>query len=207
MAPTGDTDTDTRTAAVIAAALALAAEQPWSGVGLAAIAARAGLPLVDLYPDLQSKTAILRAFARRIDRLVLAGEDESLLREPPRDRLFDVLMRRFEALAPWRAGLRSIVAAERRDPLEALRRVPDFLASMRWMTAAAGLDGDGIAGFIHRRGAEAVFLAVLPVFLADESEDLARTMAALDRQLTRGDRILRRLPMRLFRGGSVVDAP
>ena len=198
---------DSRSRAVIDAALALAGEQPWQEVTLAAIAARAGLPLVDLYPDFQSKTAILRAFARRIDRAVLAGEDQSLMREPPRDRLFDVLMRRFEALAPWRAGLRSILQAERRDPLAALRRAPDFLASMRWMTAAAGLDGEGIAGFLHRRGAEAVFLSILPVFLGDDSEDLSKTMAALDRQLTRGDRIMRRLPMHLFRGGSAIDAP
>lgn len=198
---------DSRSRAVIDAALALAGEQPWQEVTLAAIAARAGLPLVDLYPDFQAKTAILRAFARQIDRAVLAGEDQSLMREPPRDRLFDVLMRRFEALAPWRAGLRSILQAERRDPLAALRRAPDFLASMRWMTAAAGLDGEGIAGFLHRRGAEAVFLSILPVFLGDDSEDLSKTMAALDRQLTRGDRIMRRLPMHLFRGGSAIDAP
>lgn len=198
---------DSRSRAVIDAALALAGEQPWQEVTLAAIAARAGLPLVDLYSDFQSKTAILRAFARQIDRAVLAGEDQSLMREPPRDRLFDVLMRRFEALAPWRAGLRSILQAERRDPLAALRRAPDFLASMRWMTAAAGLDGEGIAGFLHRRGAEAVFLSILPVFLGDDSEDLSKTMAALDRQLTRGDRIMRRLPMHLFRGGSAIDAP
>lgn len=198
---------DSRSRAVIDAALALAGEQPWQEVTLAAIAARAGLPLVDLYPDFQSKTAILRAFARQIDRAVLAGEDQSLMREPPRDRLFDVLMRRFEALAPWRAGLRSILQAERRDPLAALRRAPDFLASMRWMTAAAGLDGEGIAGFLHRRGAEAVFLSILPVFLGDDGEDLSKTMAALDRQLTRGDRIMRRLPMHLFRGGSAIDAP
>lgn len=191
--------------ALIDAALALAAEMPWSKVTLAAVAARAGVALTDCYPRHRDTGSILRAFGRRIDRAVLAGDDPSLMAEPPRDRLFDVLMRRFEALAPHRAALRSIVATDRRDPLAALARVPDFLRSMDWMVAAAGLDGGGIAGFIRRRGAAAVFLAVLPTFLDDESEDLGKTMAALDRQIARGDRLMRSLPAGLLRRGSAID--
>ncbi|MCF4164851.1 TetR family transcriptional regulator [Zavarzinia compransoris] len=190
---------------LIDAALALAAEMPWSRVTLAAIAARAGVPLAECYPRHLDSASILRAFGRRIDRAVLAGDDPSLMAEPPRDRLFDVLMRRFEALAPHRAALRSIVATDRRDPLGVLARLPDFLRSMDWMVAAAGLDGGGIAGFIRRRGAAAVFLAVLPVFLEDESEDLGRTMAALDRQIARGDRLMRSLPASMLRRGSAID--
>ncbi|MDD3446277.1 MAG: hypothetical protein PHS60_12755, partial [Zavarzinia sp.] len=64
----------------------------------------------------------------------------------------------------------------------------------------------GLGGLVRRRGAAAVFLAVMPVFLADESEDLSRTMAALDRQLARGDRLLRRLPIAMLRRRSTIDA-
>jgi AcrR family transcriptional regulator len=180
-------------AKVIAAALALAGEGPWGQVTLATIAARAGVALADLYPRLASKGAILDRFARDIDRTVLAGDDPSLAAEPARDRLFDVLMRRFEALAPHRAALRSIAAAERRDPLGVITRIPGFLESMRWMVEAAGLDGTGWRGLLRQRGTAAVFLAVLPTFLEDDSEDLARTMAALDKQIARGDRLMRRL--------------
>ncbi len=181
---------------VVDAALALAAERPWAEVTLAAVAGRAGVALADLYPRLASKGAILDRFARRIDRQVLGGDDPSLSSEPARDRLFDVLMRRFEALAPHRAALKSIAAAERRDPLGLLSRLPGFLESMRWMIEAAGLDGTGWRGLLRQRGAAAVFLAVMPVFLEDESEDLGKTMAALDKQIARGDRIMRRLARR-----------
>lgn len=181
---------------VVDAALALAAERPWAEVTLAAVAGRAGVALADLYPRLASKGAILDRFARRIDRQVLGGDDPSLASEPARDRLFDVLMRRFEALAPYRAALKSIASAERRDPLGLLSRLPGFLESMRWMVEAAGLDGTGWRGLLRQRGAAAVFLAVTPTFLEDESEDLGKTMAALDKQIARGDRIMRRLARR-----------
>lgn len=187
------------------AALALAAEGPWDGVSLARIAERAGLPLAALYPRYRSRGAILEAFMRRIDRAVLAADDPSLAREPARDRVFDVLMRRLEALAPYRAGLASILAAERRAPLAPLSRVPVFLRSMDWMARAAHLDHPGAGGLLVRGGLAAIFLAVVPVFLADEGADLARTMAALDRQVKRADGLMRRLPSGLFRRGSAID--
>ena len=47
--------------------------------------------------------------SRSIDRQVLAGGDADMAEEPPRERLFDVLMRRLEALAPHKAAVRSLL--------------------------------------------------------------------------------------------------
>lgn len=182
-------------ARLVDAALALAAQHPWRTIGLPAIAQAAGADLAELYPAYSSKAAILDAFARRIDRQVLAGTGADLAEEPARDRLFDVLMRRFEALVPHRAALRSILAAQRHDPAGSVARLPAFLASMRWMVGAAGLDGTGWRGALRLGGATAAFLAVLPRFLED-GDDLARTMAALDRHLAQGEKFLHRIGRR-----------
>lgn len=185
---------------LINGALALAALRPWAGVHLADIARAAGSDLASLYPLYATKGAILGAFGRRIDRQVLAADFTGLDQEPARDRLFDVLMRRFEALAPHRAALRSIAGAERRDWGAALARLPGFVESMRWMVQAAQLDDAGWLGTLRVGGAAAAFLAVLPRFLED-GDDLARTMAALDRHLASGEKILRR-----FRPSRVTSA-
>src|SRR5262249_57107167 len=87
-----------------AAALNLAAERGWAGLALADIAAAAELSLADLYEVHPSKAAILEAFSRDIDRQVLAARDEGS-GEAARDRLFDVLMKRFDAPAPYPGGL------------------------------------------------------------------------------------------------------
>ena len=51
-----------------------------------------------------------------IDREVLAGIDADMAEEPPRERLFDVLMRRLELLAPHKAAVRSLLRSALRNP-------------------------------------------------------------------------------------------
>src|SRR5215469_10309574 len=85
------------------AALALAAERDWAGIGLAEIAHKAGLPLAEAYAACRSKLDLLAVLNRRVDAAALAAvpEAEGL----PRERLFDLLMRRFDALQPHRLAL------------------------------------------------------------------------------------------------------
>jgi AcrR family transcriptional regulator len=176
---------------LIDAALALAERQGWRQTALAQIASEAGLPLHEAYTLHRSKAAILGAFTRRVDRAVLAETTAS--DEGARERLFDVLMRRFEALRPHREALRSIVRGGIGHPgglvgLCRLRR------SMRWMLEGAGLPATGCAGTLRLNAVVLIYLSVLRVFLADDSEDLGRTMAALDRALRRAEQLAQRLP-------------
>ena len=108
---------------VIEAAFKLAAERGWRGLSLAEIAEAAKLPLSQVYPLFPTKEAILRAFSRRIDAEVLG--DQSLVEEwdddgSARDRLFDVMMRRFDALAPYKTAIGHLLHERSRDPLGAL---------------------------------------------------------------------------------------
>src|SRR5690625_5900530 len=94
---------------IIDAALELAAQGRWSEVTLNAIADEAQVSLARIYEDFGSRGDILAAFFRRIDAEVLGEEEDALSEEEPaRDRLFDVLMRRFEALPPYHSAVYSI---------------------------------------------------------------------------------------------------
>ena len=122
---------------LIEAALALAGRQGWRRTGLAEIAAEAGLKLHEAYAIHRSKGAILRAFIRRIDQEVLAGAapDEG---EGTRERLFDTLMRRFEAQKPYKEGIRAILRDSVGDPA-AVFGLPVLRRSMRWMLEGSGI--------------------------------------------------------------------
>lgn len=173
--------------ALIDAALSLAARQGWRGTTLADVAAEAGMGLAEAHGLAGSRAGILAAFVHRVDAAVLAGTGPELASEPPRDRLFDVLMRRFEALKPHRDGLRAILLSEREDPVALACGGLRLLRSMGWMLEAAGLGGTGFAGRLRVKGLAAVYLVALRVWLDDDSADLARTMAALDRALRRAE--------------------
>jgi AcrR family transcriptional regulator len=166
---------------IVDAALALAARQGWAKTSLADIAAEAGLPLLEVYGHYRSKPEIFAAFLHRIDAEVLAGESEE--GEKPRDRLFDTIMRRFDALSPHKEVIRKISGEAGQDPLGLVCTAPSLLRSMAWMLEASGVSTAGWRGTMRTHLLAAIYLSVVRVWLADESADAMKTMAALDRRL------------------------
>ena len=172
---------------VIDAALTLAATGGWRQLGLAGIAEEAGLPLAQLRSVFPSKAAILAGFVRRTDERVLAdGKAED---GAARDRLFDVLMRRFDVLQPDRSAVRAIIRDSLCDPLAVLCQGPMLLCSMASMLEAAGLSSAGLNGALRTKGLALVYLVALRAWLKDDSTDLAKTMAALDRGLRQAEKM------------------
>ncbi len=190
---------------LVAAAMEQAAGRPWHEIGYREIVAAAGLRLDQAYGLAPNKSAILEAMARQADRAVLS-EPAALEEGTARDRLFDVLMRRFDALRPWRAGLASVVQSSGRDPGTLLCGAQSLGRSMRAMLLAAGLEPRGFKGLVQVKTLSAVWLATLRDFLKDESEDLSPTMAALDARLRRLESLLRRLPFRRGAPAAAGDA-
>ena len=174
---------------IIAAFMALLGEQSIEQIGFAEIAARAGVSLAELRNVFGSKLAILAAHQKEIDRQVLAGIDADMAQEPPRERLFDVLMRRIEALTPHKAAVRSLIRSAGRNPGLALALNGFAARSQQWMLTAADIPASGPAGALRAQGLALLFASVLRTWLHDDDPGLARTMSALDRALARGQRL------------------
>jgi len=177
---------------IIDTAFELAEQRGWRDLSLAEIAQAAGLPLSEVYPIFASKQAILDGFAGRIDAAMLAERGEGL-DTPARDRLFDVVMRRFDALAPYKPGLAAILQDQLRDPLAACCGLGRLGRSMATTLETAGFSTTGCRGALRVKGLSAIYLSTLRVWLRDDSEDMAKTMAHLDKQLARVDGLIGRL--------------
>ena len=172
---------------IIDALMRLAAEHDFRDIGLADIAAEAEVSLATLRQNFDGKLGILAAFSQRVDEQVL---DKGLAEgEGARDRLFEMLMRRFEALVPYRDALRRLLRSARRDLRLArgLHRIAR--RSQMWMLVGADIHKAGLIGRVAIEGAVLAYSDVLSVFL-DDDDDLARTMARLDRSLRRGERAM-----------------
>ena len=148
---------------LIAAALSLAASRAGGGWAW---------PKSPRRPDCRSRrpmlspapsTRILAALRRQIDEAMLAGGVVG--GDSSRDRLFDVLMRRLEAMRPYRAGLRAILRDSVGSPA-LLRMLPGLLRSMGWTLTAAGLPASGFRGRLARRVVGAIYVSLLPRFSA-----------------------------------------
>jgi len=174
---------------IIEAFMALLAERPFEKIGFTDIAERAGMSLADLRGEFASPLAILAAHVKELDRQVLAGSDPDMDEESPRERLFDVLMRRLELLAPHKQAVRSLMRSARRDPPLALALNAMTVRSLQWMLTAAGINASGPKGMVRSQGLALLYANVLRTWV-DDDEDQTRTLAALDSQLARGQRFV-----------------
>jgi AcrR family transcriptional regulator len=190
---------------IVAAFLELLAERRIEQIGLAEIAAEAGVTLAQLRGEFASTLAIVAAHIKAIDRAVLAEDFSDMDEEPPRERLFDVLMRRLELLGPPREAVRSLLRSATRNPPLAMALNALGVRSQQWMLTAAGITASGPRGIIRAQGLALLFASVLRTWVHDDDPGLARTMAALDRALGRGQRVagllddLCKVPSRLCR--------
>lgn len=173
---------------IIDAFMGLLAERPIEEIGFGDIAGRAGVSLSTCREEFGSVLSILAAFIKSIDRQVLSGGDAELAQEPPRERLFDVLMRRLELLTPHKAAVRSLQRSACRNPGLAFALNGLSVRSQTWMLTAADIDATGLKGMVRAQGMAMLFARALATFVNDDEPGLPRTMAALDRELARGQR-------------------
>ena len=171
---------------LIAASLKLAAERPWKNISLIDIADASGLTLADVRTHFDGKPAIVRGFVRAVDDALLAKARKPQAGDGRRDALFEVIMARFDLLSPYKAAIRSIMQDAEPDP----RALGSARASQPWMLAAAGIDASGAGGSVRTIGLASVYASVFRTWLDDDDAGQARTMAALDRRLRRGERNL-----------------
>ena len=129
---------------------------------------------------------MLRRFGVLADAAALA---EPVTEANPRERIFDLLMRRFDVLQQHRAGMLALLRILPLNPVLAFGLGTATLRSMAWMLETAGLSAAGLRGLVRAEALVGVWLYALRAWKDDASADLAGTMAALDKALDQADRL------------------
>ncbi|MHA7777037.1 TetR/AcrR family transcriptional regulator [Roseibium sp. M-1] len=173
--------------------LGLLSEHPFEDVSLPLIAATAKIKLSDMRGAYSSKLKLVAAFLEEVDRKVLDERDTDMDDQPPRDRLFDILMTRIDALAEHKEAVCALHRAARKDPALALDFNALEVRSQKWMLIAAGIDVSGVKATVVAQGLAIAFARVVDVWLDEEDEGMPRTMARLDKELDRGSSFMKRL--------------
>ena len=175
---------------IVKAALVLGARQGWRETRMADIAEAAELPLDEVYRLTPSKMHIVSAFLREIDGKMIAGNDPAIASEPARDRLFDVIMRRFDLLTPHKDGVAAILKDARARPMVWACAWPIFARSLAWILETARIGSGGVSGLLRIKGLGLIMMGAMRVWLSDDSDDMAKTMTYVDRQLARADSVM-----------------
>lgn len=170
--------------ALVDAAFALGGARGWSRVSPAAAAQSAGLDLARSRGLFSCNAKILKVFGQQADEFALHG---ALTEGCVKDRLFDILLRRFDYLQSRRAGVIALMRYLPFCPPLAVALAEMNIASMGWLLEGAGVEATGFRGALKKRGLLGVWLYALRAWSADESQDMTATMAAVDTALAKFD--------------------
>ena len=174
---------------LLKAAFALVAERGWRGFRRTELARRAGVSLARVYEELPTRASLVAALGRHLDRAMLETNPAELDGMTPRERVFELVMRRLDAMAPFRDGLKAI---SRDAGLDLLGLSCENLGrAMGWLLDASGAELHGL----RRAGAGPVLALVYArtfnVWLRDDTPDHAKTMAELDKRLSQAESLAR----------------
>jgi AcrR family transcriptional regulator len=182
-------------ARVLDTALEMAEETGWAPLTLSEVAARLGVPLAEILAHYRDKDAVADAWFGRALAAMLEAPPAHFADLPAKERLYLLFLRWFDALVPHREVTGQMLK-EKLYPAHPHHWVPmifNLSRTIQWLRDAAGLEARGRRRQMEEVGLTALFLATLPVWLADDGPDQARTRDFLRTRLDQADRTMARL--------------
>lgn len=172
------------------AALSVATATPWREVTLLRLADAANRPVSDLYGA--SLGDALDCVEEAFDRAIADNMDQLDPAQSVRDRLFELIMRRFEAMEPHRAAVMAMEQGGDRDPTLMAAAHQRHVRCARWVLALAGLEADGMTGQARAQGLGVIIGQARAAWRGDDGGDFNKTMASLDKNLRRAEEMFGR---------------
>ena len=172
------------------AALHLAATHAWDKVTLEQIAKRAKISPEKLRAATPSKQAVVQAIISRVDAMLEKSFAKTAPTGTPRERLFEVIMARLDQLQKDRAGITSILKETKANPSSGAPMLPAVAGSMKSVLQLADIETGLPLYPAIIAGLGVVYALTLCTWMRDETRDISKTMAALDRSLAQAERVM-----------------
>lgn len=180
---------------IVDAAVGLAEETGWGAVRLREVAAQLDIPLAELRRHFRDKDAVADAWLARADAAMLGPAEPGFDALPTRERLFRVICRWLDALAPHRRVTAEILAEKRYlgHPHHNVALVLWLSRTVQWIREAALLDAGGRRKQAEEIGLTTLFVLTLLVWARDGSPGESRTRRFLANRLADAEGVMLRL--------------
>src|SRR5688572_17774188 len=176
--------TDTK---IFRATFDMIAEKGLGKTRLSALVQQTKIPLKTLYAQYPSVCAIIDAFLDHVDAEMLRHTSPDT--GSKRDLYFDMMMARFDTLQPYRAGVVRWLKDTSRHPTRVASLLKRWDKSLSLMLDVAK---DSPLYPVKKIGLAGVYLVSLRAWLEDESPDMSKTMATLDKALAKAGYVVDR---------------
>jgi len=179
---------------IIAATLKLAKFNRWKNISMKIISEEAKIPLSEIIKILPTKTAILIEFNRLVDKRLSENNHNNEETANSRDLLFELLMERFDILNENKEALVNIMKSiAKESPVTGIIGIISSLQSITRIMEICAIPNRGLLGKFRLKAVFAIYLKAMYCWLEDDTPGLSKTMADLDKSLTRLEVLLSRL--------------
>ena len=179
---------------IVAATLKLAKFNSWKNISMKIISEEAKIPLSEIIKILPTKTAILIEFNRLVDKRLSENNHNNEESVNSRDLLFELLMERFDILNENKEALVNIMKSiAKESPVTGIIGIISSLQSINRIMEICAIPNRGLLGKFRLKAVFAIYLKAMYCWLEDDTPGLSKTMADLDKSLTRLEVLLSRL--------------
>ncbi len=170
-----------QTKTIVDSAIFLAGEQGWDSISLDAIAKKAKLPLKTVSASIKDVWAAMEQALRNLENETTAAVEDHL-GDNWRDNLMEILMTRFEFAQKQRGAYLAVAPAVMKRPKLVKRFGKSFYRTMERMLDLAGAPCKKQCKPLCVAAMGALFLSVVHAWQQDDTPDLSKTMAAIDKR-------------------------
>lgn len=170
-----------QTKTIVDAALFLAGKQGWDAVSLADISKKSKLPLKTVSASFGDVWAVMEKALRTLETETTATVEKHL-GDNWRDNLMEILMTRFELAQGHRDAYLAIAPAVMKHPKLVKRFGKSFYRTMERMLDLAGATCKKPFKPLGVAVMTALFLSLIHAWQEDDTPDLSKTMAAIDKR-------------------------
>lgn len=160
----------------------------WSYFSLKNLAKENKSDLESIKIFFKNKSQFLESFSEMIDNKVLANIDkDEFNKNSIKDNLFELIMLRFENLNHFKTGLKILLSDLKKSPVELKKIMRKVLDSMDLFLEIANVKNNYLMDFIKVNIIFIIYSYVFKVWLDDQSSEMSKTMAELDKWLSKAE--------------------
>jgi len=160
----------------------------WSYFSLKNLAKENKSDLESIKIFFKNKSQFLVSFSEMIDNKVLANIDkDEFNKNSIKDNLFELIMLRFENLNHYKTGLKILLSDLKKSPVELKKIMKKVLDSMDLFLEIANVKNNYLMDFIKVNIIFIIYSYVFNVWLDDQSSEMSKTMAELDKWLSKAE--------------------
>jgi hypothetical protein len=170
------------------------AKDGWTKFSLIQFSKTQKISIKDLKIFFRNKDHILERFSKMIDFKVESNIDiEEMKSTSKKDNLFELIMLRLEVMQTYKVALRNILSSAKEQPIILKKLSKNIINSLDFYLELSLYYDDTPVDFLKKNAIFIVYSLTFRVWLNDESDDLSKTMAELDKFLSMADKANERI--------------